>query len=1681
MYSLWIRNMNIANSEELCIYNDESVMEEYKLVDATLTLEEGSAGSLALKIPRTNIGYGQLAELITQIIVRKNGDVYWIGRLLSFSTDFYGTIDATFEGAYNFLMDTIVTPVYEQTSITGWVTDILTLHNQMVAARGEYFKTIVVGTLDPSLNPASSPDLYGDYETTLDVINNAIEGWKAHPRFDYQEVTFTSNGTEVCKCWCLRLNLYSDYDGSGTLPEIAFGQNLMDYATEGDVSELATCIIPRGAKYSDEDRAIIEEHDAQHPDDRYEPAVPADLDMYRTIYSVTSPKTIYLYAPTAQLNQFGVITKVVDFDDCEDCTELLGLGQKYLQDQKWLKVTISISAVDAKILGYGTEEIKIGRKVHCISPPHNLDFNYPCVGINENLMDVSGTSYTLGVQDESYLTASSRKVDEKLKETVIKAKEREKVLQQNVLTTVYNSPTELFEHIGDSIEAGMETAAELATVYDKEYTMNLLNIFDSELNPNQKGYVHFLREHADYSIDDSKMTLDKLKQRVLKYTPSGSVSAVNNFFNWCKNVINEKYSDYKNYTVIAILGTEDYQTNIAVTANNQGTKNGAIVPYINSSRNNNYSIYNANGYMFRGCLVQTDSSHTGVSYDYSELFAYNSGVNPNMFTYYSYQWPRNCSAWPNKATLDTETNNGYQVYVSKDVYSDSSLNTVYKQQNLFAEAKKTSISFGDLKTRINKYISDSAESNSNTLSEFFAFLKSHMEDERYMVVVLFGPNDYQTSIGLVGWCDGLINGHYVPYLGSPVDTRYTGSTQYFAGEEYTVKYKAYFQSVSPSSYIFNINANDYWSYWFSSNTAACKLATPAFTNSITSPYFPLPNKPTIDSTDYTFFANKNIYTSDLSDVYKTQNLYNQDEPYLNEQDHIYEIVISNTKDYMNSSSNNWCWRWNQYGLYALQGGYSEAVLPDGTYQDANDRVRLALTYDGNIVADRITAGVLNAGVIKAGYLTSWDDSIIDPEHPENTANFVLDISNGIMKAKRGTLIFNGNKPGTTTTARAPQNNFLYLSNEEIGVHAAVGGVSYKSDWMFILGSDFGVDSAGRCYMREGIIGATGGVYDLEAYNQSFVKCVWQTVNGSQSNSRMVYSFDLGSSSSRPLFDQSTLNNPAYKYYYRMARYVNNEFSFLTGIIGPFVFDAGSDPYKVDHQQFNPDITYSGSTTEAETNQPAYYEGEVFPVFYTLNDQATEDYYEEGGHRYVIEGNRNGVEISRDSELRAQYESHSDHRYGTSSSNNGAVHVGTGYLYQGNIGSNASFSLSGINREATLSVPSGNGSSTLTRDDWRFTVGSKFGVTDDGTLYCNGAYLRNMVADARVVATSVDTSSVGGVQLKSSHPTSGDFYSFSLTFDANWLYEGYTAYLDVFLSSASHTDTSGTETPMQPDGNGHISQSNFYSNITFQIIVSAIFVASTSAGGQDIAVERFRGTFTYQKSIETSYTGTGLDVQTFNLGSTQGWTDIPSGATGTHIFHSFSVSVTMENEHTSSSPIWQMAAWSNPLSGSSTSFTGIMNVTNSLSNSSRTCISTGRDVVGGTSYWLGGPQRHWGHAYINNVHTNTSGSGSSKLYKNHIANLADIYDGIFDKLRPVSYYLNEDERHVKHLGFILEEIGEILKEENIDPDIFGAYSPDKEREGGELYYNDFIALNTWQIQKLKKRLDEIEERLYEVDL
>ena len=112
---------------------------------------------------------------------------------------------------------------------------------------------------------------------------------------------------------------------------------------------------------------------------------------------------------------------------------------------------------------------------------------------------------------------------------------------------------------------------------------------------------------------------------------------------------------------------------------------------------------------------------------------------------------------------------------------------------------------------------------------------------------------------------------------------------------------------------------------------------------------------------------------------------------------------------------------------------------------------------------------------------------------------------------------------------------------------------------------------------------------------------------------------------------------------------------------------------------------------------------------------------------------------------------------------------------------------------------------------------------------------------------------------------------------------------------------------------------------------------------------------------------------------------------------------------------------------------------------------------------------------------SSNNSSNKNIKNNIHDFDDRYDVLFDNLRPRLYKYNSRPDDGYSMGYIWQEVNESLAKSNLTRNDVGAVYEDKLIDGGlGLRKTDFIALNTWQIQKLKTRIEELENRLSELE-
>ena len=111
--------------------------------------------------------------------------------------------------------------------------------------------------------------------------------------------------------------------------------------------------------------------------------------------------------------------------------------------------------------------------------------------------------------------------------------------------------------------------------------------------------------------------------------------------------------------------------------------------------------------------------------------------------------------------------------------------------------------------------------------------------------------------------------------------------------------------------------------------------------------------------------------------------------------------------------------------------------------------------------------------------------------------------------------------------------------------------------------------------------------------------------------------------------------------------------------------------------------------------------------------------------------------------------------------------------------------------------------------------------------------------------------------------------------------------------------------------------------------------------------------------------------------------------------------------------------------------------------------------------------------------------TSDMNKKHdISNIAGAYEVLFDSLVPRIYKYDDGTSNRLHTGFIAQEVENAIETAGKTTQDFAGFVratfPNPETSTEEevccLRYEEFIALNTWQIQKLKKRVAELEAKL-----
>lgn len=128
-----------------------------------------------------------------------------------------------------------------------------------------------------------------------------------------------------------------------------------------------------------------------------------------------------------------------------------------------------------------------------------------------------------------------------------------------------------------------------------------------------------------------------------------------------------------------------------------------------------------------------------------------------------------------------------------------------------------------------------------------------------------------------------------------------------------------------------------------------------------------------------------------------------------------------------------------------------------------------------------------------------------------------------------------------------------------------------------------------------------------------------------------------------------------------------------------------------------------------------------------------------------------------------------------------------------------------------------------------------------------------------------------------------------------------------------------------------------------------------------------------------------------------------------------------------------------------------------------------------TYDLGSAAYKWRNIYGQSGTINTS----DRSEKFDVQPLADVYSIIFDSLIPVTFKYVENTSDRTHIGLVAQDVKDAVLAVGLTTKEFAGYcewEKDDKSLGCGLRYSEFVAMNIYEIQKLKARVKELEEKL-----
>lgn len=327
-------------------------LDNYDLQGLRITTGLRVGGTAEIVMPPRHPAYSLFVGYRTVVGIYRDGGLRFRGRALYPVDDFNNQRTVVCEGEFCFLQDAVSRPYTYQTDPASVFAAVIAEYNAQV----EEFKRFKVGEIT-----VTDPNGYirlesSDAETVMATVNKLIERCGGYIVFTTDE-----DGARVIN-WLAQV-------GKRNSQIIELGENLFDVSRTGANTDLATAVIPYGAKDEKTGKRL-------------------------TIESVNDGKDYIVDEEAVALR--GTITKPVIWDDVTTPESLLLKARQYLNERKLVVTSLNLTALDLSYVDKSIDSYEIGDLIHVQSKAHLIDEDFQLVEHSEDLLNPANSNIVLG-------------------------------------------------------------------------------------------------------------------------------------------------------------------------------------------------------------------------------------------------------------------------------------------------------------------------------------------------------------------------------------------------------------------------------------------------------------------------------------------------------------------------------------------------------------------------------------------------------------------------------------------------------------------------------------------------------------------------------------------------------------------------------------------------------------------------------------------------------------------------------------------------------------------------------------------------------------------------------------------------------------------------------------------------------------------------------------------------------------------------------------------------------------------------------------------------------------------------------------------------------------------------------------------------------------------------------------